>query len=518
MAEYEIRKRAREAEVASALETERLARVSLVESPLMQFIPRVEPTYFPPVHLAPAVDILEQVEERPVRLILNVPPQHAKTCTLLLFLVRYLLRYPNRNVAYVTYNQKQAHTKSRECRSLAARAGVQIPSDGKALGHWYTGGGGGAIFTTVRGPELTGQHVNVLVVDDPHANRIEAESRAERDNVWEFYRGLAVDRVRRGGTIVITHTRWTDDDLTGRLIREEGDRWERVNLRAEALEDEYRDGRLVRRRGEALWPERWPVDCPEFEYQRTENPYEWHSKYLGEPRRRGGTVFEGATFYDRLPAEYQVHVGVDLNMSSKTSSDWSVALALATGSDGRCYVLDVKRAQSSPDAFGAVLAQFAAQWPGARFRWYGTPHEAAIAELLRKQHGVHVMVERPIDKLVQSQPAAGAWNAGRILVPRTAGATIADYVGPELDRPAWVAEMVKELGEFTGVKGKDAHDDHVDALAAAYDLAMGSRGLAIPRVFQSMFGRMPTGGYATGVKRNRPPDDESEKVKKLFEW
>jgi predicted phage terminase large subunit-like protein len=47
------------------------------------------------------------------------------------------------------------------------------------------------------------------------------------------------------------------------------------------------------------------------------------------------------------------------------------------------------------------------------------------------------------------------WNLGRILVP-----------GGE-DRPEWVDDFLDEVTNFTGVK--DAHDDQVDALAAAFD-------------------------------------------------
>jgi predicted phage terminase large subunit-like protein len=54
---------------------------------------------------------------------------------------------------------------------------------------------------------------------------------------------------------------------------------------------------------------------------------------------------------------------------------------------------------------------------------------------------------------LRAQPVASAWNSGRILVPTNS---------------PWATPFVDEVLSFTGVA--DAHDDQVDALAAAYDV------------------------------------------------
>jgi len=58
------------------------------------------------------------------------------------------------------------------------------------------------------------------------------------------------------------------------------------------------------------------------------------------------------------------------------------------------------------------------------------------------------------DKFVRALAVSEAWNEGRVLLPMTA---------------PWLADFMSIVLGFTGVN--DAHDDDVDALAAAFDLA-----------------------------------------------
>lgn len=422
-----------------------------------------------------------------MRLLASVPPRHGKTDSILLFLVRYLLRHPERTVAYVTYGNDQARDKSRRARTFALRAGLDIGQTTKdasrALHKWTTPQMGGAIFTSIASG-LTGQGVHVLVIDDPHKGRAEAESSLERERVWQWYTGVALDRLEPGASVIVVHTRWHPDDLTGRIIAYDGESWRRVNLKA--IEDDPSSPRF----GEALWPSRWPAEA--FAAQRDKNAYEWYSKYQGEPRPRGGAVFRDVRFYDELPKKYRVGIGVDLAYTKKTHADWSVAVTVAEA-DGVYYVLDVKRAQVAPPEFAATLRALAASYPGARMLWYTSTTERGLADLLREESGVRRLVGEiaGADKFVRAQPVAAAWNAGRVLVPRT-GNAVARIPGDNMPSPAWVSELVSEVANFTGVE--DRHDDQVDALAAAFDVLDRGASTQLPRTYPSQFGVGNAGG------------------------
>jgi hypothetical protein len=84
-----------------------------------------------------------------------------------------------------------------------------------------------------------------------------------------------------------------------------------------------------------------------------------------------------------------------------------------------------------------------------------------VIDMMNAQGGAQIRTASAVaDKYVRAQPVSAAWNAGRVLVPRAA---------------PWLDAFISEVVGFSGVN--DAHDDQVDALAAAFDaLAKSQRG------------------------------------------
>lgn len=424
-----------------------LARRAKTAERLVDFIPRVSPKYLRPNHLVKLLDVLERTERGPVRAIINVPPRHAKTETLLHALAYRLARRPWENVGYVTYADRVANEKSVFAREYAARAGVVLRDDANRLNRWVTPQLGGAIFTSIGG-SITGLGVNVLIVDDPHKDREDAESPAAREKVWNWYIGTALDRVETGGSVVVCQTRWHPDDLTGRLLTQHAqDGWEVINLPALGF-DQPDGSRVADEEGDALWPERWPR---EELLKKKRDDYEWRSKFQQSPVGRGGTLFRGAKFYDTLPVRYRVGKGVDFAYTAKTRADFSTAVVLLEHED-LYYVVDVKRAQCEVPDFAGVLAALDIAHPTGSWHWFCSTTEKGVAQLLTDR-GVYVEpVLATADKFVRAQPVATAWNEGRVLLPR--------------DAP-WLKDFVDELGLFTGVG--DKHDDQIDALVSAFE-------------------------------------------------
>jgi predicted phage terminase large subunit-like protein len=416
---------------------------------LLKFIPLISPRYSEPYHLAPLLDALQRTETEAVRALVSVPPRFAKTETLLHYIAYRLLRRPWETIAYVTYADRLAKTKSRLARIYAQRAGIQLRDDASALNEWRNADLGGAIFTSVGGA-LIGQGCNVLIIDDPHAGRAAAESTLEREAVWDWYQGVGAMRVEPGGSIVITHTRWHPEDLTGHAIRDHAhENWELIKLPA------------LNERGESLWPERWSAAALESK-RLTAGEYEWASQFMGEPRPRGDSVFRGCVFYDKLPDRFQIGKGIDLASTAKTRADWSCGVILLRADDERgeplYYVADVQRAQVEVPTFVRTMDAMSVSWPGT-WHWYTSTTEKGTAQLLTS---IGTYVEHELasaDKFQRAGPVAAAWNAGRVLVPRQA---------------PWLKAFVDELGAFIG-KG-DRHDDQVDALASAFGTLAGTAG------------------------------------------
>lgn len=424
-----------------------LARRSRSSERLGDFIPRVSPSFVRPRHLEQLLSVLERAEREPVRAIVNVPPRHAKTETLLHSIAYRLSRRPTSNVGYVTYGDRIANDKSILAREYATRAGVTMREDANRLNRWVTPELGGARFTSIGGA-ITGVGVDVLIIDDPHKDREDAESAAAREKVWNWYIGTALDRVETGGSVIVCQTRWHPDDLTGRLLTQHTqDNWEVINLPALGF-DQPGGFRIADDEGNALWPERWPR---EELLKKKRDDYEWRSKFQQSPVGRGGTLFQGAKLYTQLPIRYRVGKGCDLASTAKTRADFSAAVVLLEHDDFY-YVVDVHRSQCEVPKFTPVLEALNNKWPTGMWRWDCSTTERGTAQLLTDR-GIYIDAQlATVDKFVRAGPVAAAWNEGRVLLPK--------------DAP-WLKDFLAEINLFTGLK--DRHDDQVDALASAFE-------------------------------------------------
>lgn len=398
------------------------------------------------MHLAPALTHLNDViDVGGVRLCLSAPPRHAKSETACFHLIaKYLATHPDHLVAYCSYSARIAESRSKTIREYAVRAGCSLSPDTRSAGEWRTREGGGLLARGVEGA-LTGFGVQLLVIDDPFRDRAEAESIVMRNKVWDWWTSTAYTRLEAMQTsAIVTHTRWAIDDPIGRITEFDADRWKYINLPALSHNDTV-----------ALWPERWPVSAL-LERRKLIGEYDWSSLYQGEPRPRGANVFNGCYFGN--PNDIQMRrivVGLDLAYTSKTYSDWNVAVVLGHGIDGQYYVLEVLRRRCQTPQFIAILKEMLARYSWPAVMMYVGGVEKGVTDFAETL-GVKIHTEpAKADKFVRAQPVAAAWNAGKILLPND--------VSPE----SWRGAFVSEISTFTGLG--DLHDDQVDALAAAFD-------------------------------------------------
>ena len=422
---------------------------------LLSFVPLVSPTYRAPEHLRPLAEAFHRADRgEQVFLVSSTPPRHGKTESILHWAARHILRHPHETVAYVSYSASLAHSKSRKCRDLAIRAGVQLSATSKSAAEWRTSAGGGMIATGVGGP-ITGMGVNVLIVDDPCKNREEAESEVYRTKVHEWFTSTALTRLDPGAPprVIVNMARWHDDDLVGRLRDDSEIQWEVMNL--QAIDDET---------GRELWPEKWPLEALE-QRQKMVGQYDWASLYQGRPMPRDGYCFKEPTRY-RIGdlahlAGARLAIGVDPAATAKTSADHSAIVVLAargSGKDQIVDVVDVWRGQVETPALVAKLASIQERW-GAPAFVEAVAGFKAVPQMMRHIHpGLRVVDVNPVgDKFVRSLALKAAWNEGRVRIPMP---------GTMFPSGGSVDVLTREITKFTG-KG-DKQDDQVDALAHAF--------------------------------------------------
>lgn len=426
------------------------------------FIKRVWPNEPCPRHLLPVLEAVERARVMPIRLCISVGPGHAKTTILLRLLVWWLSKSPADQCAYVTYSNGQANDKSGLAREFAEMNGIRLSNE--AVGHWHTMYRGGLIAAGARG-KLTGQRVPGLVIyDDPYKDEFEARSATLNNQVKERFKAIAFTRLQ-GGSIIVLHTRWSEDDLIGWLTKDLG--WDYINIPTVC---EAQHDILGRTMDEVAWPEKYPykrctVPCAHDghleEIRETIGEHLWAAMYQGRPRPIGRQVFHEPGRFKLSEFSWVGKRGViaiDPAATAKTSSDWSVLAVCAMdgfGAKSQMYVYDLIRTQCEiPD-----LVQQARNLQ-LRYRLMIACEAIggfkAVPQSLRRMDAslrVFDILIGTKDKLTRALPVSAAWNQSRVLVP--------------LEAP-WADRFIEEHRLFTGAG--DKHDDQVDATAHAWNV------------------------------------------------
>ena len=117
---------------------------------------------------------------------------------------------------------------------------MELQRDSQAMGYFETPEGGSLVSTGVDGG-VTGLGLDgVAVIDDPHKNRKEAESRLIRDNIWDWFTDTFWSRLEDECSVLIIQTRWHKDDLAGRVLKgfEDPETGERIQFEEISKEQE----------------------------------------------------------------------------------------------------------------------------------------------------------------------------------------------------------------------------------------------------------------------------------------
>lgn len=436
---------------------------------------------YPRYHLAPHIQLMIKALENlgpDEGLIITMPPRHSKTETVKAWMEWMLGQHPTFEAIYASYAVRLARSSSRSIRNEIATGlafpklfpNVFLAADAQGATDWglKTGGRNAGFFRAAGvGGSITGMGAHIAVIDDPLKDRKAAESEVIRDGVWEWFTSALLTRLAPGARVVLMHTRWHPDDLAGRVLAklDEGEdaelgglTWKHLNLPA-IYDDASTPDPLGRDLGEPLWPKRFGLK--KLLGMKATNEYDFEALYQQRPRKRGGQVFsDQATRYVTAQlASTRIVITCDTASSRRKTADYTAFTVLAGSgykANLRADVLEVQHARLGLAQL-TVTAQDLQERYGAVIVMEETAQSQPIIEHLQ-MNGVHVRGVRPVgDKFTRSQPAATAWNAGRIRVPT--------------QMTPWLAAFLSELAAFTGTDA-DQHDDQVDALAYAWLLLL----------------------------------------------
>lgn len=210
--------------------------------------------------------------------------------------VWWLALWPHNRVILTSYEASFARTWGRAVRNTIAGNpelfpdAVTLAEDSAAANQWNTRAEGGMV-TAGAGGAITGRGADLFIIDDPYKNRQDADSPLIRRRVWEWWESTARTRLEPDAVVVLVQTRWHEDDIGGRLIR---DGWPVIRLPAIADHldhngDPCGGDPLGRQVGEALWPDRYDAAALD-EIRRDVGAYVWGALFqaLPSPPEGGG--------------------------------------------------------------------------------------------------------------------------------------------------------------------------------------------------------------------------------------
>jgi len=452
--------------LVSTLVARERARQSLID-----FAMFIDSRYRPyPVHRLIAKE-LEAVERGDVRrLAIFVPPASGKSrLASELFPAWFFGRNPESEFIETSYDYDLAASFGRSVRNILKLpsyhllfSDVGIADDAAAMDDWHTTQRGEYKAEGVGGG-LIGFHAHIAVIDDPVKNYASVSTKKSRDDLWDWYNGVLLNRMRPyregKGAVILIMQRWHDDDLGGKILRanERGeDLWHVVSIPSVAEPGDP----LGRSPGEVLLPEgpnRRTLE--ELRQLQADNPALFMVLHQQRPMGESGEIFKRGWLIPYGPAELPKKLTPYLTTDfalSQGKGDYTVLIAFGVCSEGNIWLLDLWRSRCSILAGVEQTIQMMRQYKPVRCFVEKTGLSRAFGPLLdrRKQEERVYCVVDPVSVLGLGGKAspdrvgsiAGAMEMGKVRVPEGA---------------RWLGELEYELSRFPSGE----HDDQVDALA-----------------------------------------------------
>ena len=310
----------------------------------------------------------------------------------------------------------------------------------------------GSFRSTGIGGSITGMGCEILGIDDPLKDRQEANSITIRDRIWDWYTSTAYTRLSPGGGVLVTLTRWHEDDLAGRLLNAmkqgDGDQWTVINYPAIAEKDEPH-----RKIGEALHPERYPLEMLE-KIRINVGSYDWNTLYQQHPAPVGGSIIkrEWLQQYEILPKVFdKIIQSWDFTFTDSASSD-NVAGTVWGKVGARFYLIDCVCAKM--DFVSSIRA----------FQRMSEKHPKAIRKIIEdKANGPAIIsaLRNKISGIVPFTPQGSKEARAFAVSPLFEAGNV--YIPKQDAEHPWVRDYIDELVSFPSAP----HDDRVDSTTQA---------------------------------------------------
>lgn len=437
------------------------------------------------------------------RLMLFMPPRHGKSQLVSRCLPAFILgRNPDATIIATSYSADLAQMMNRDVQRIMDSSEYQktFPISSLSTENIRTVSGkylrNSDLFEIVGrrgvyrcagvGGSITGHGANYIIIDDPIKNLEEAHSITYREKLWGWYSSTLYTRLQGNPSgVLLTVTRWHEDDLAGRLLAlakadPDADQWMVVSF--EGIKESSPTTEDPREEGEALWPEFFPVEKLNA-IKASTTPQVWTSLYQQHPAPLTGGIYqknwwrfwyprgfapptpvtvklEGGEIVECVQVELPIENGEQLQSWDLTFKDTKssayVAGQLWWRTKADSYLLDQVRDKADfPKTVGMIKA-------------FTSKHPKAIAKLVEdKANGPAVIsvLQSEIPGLIAINPQGGKEARAH------ASAHVVCSGNIYLPHPAlypWVNDFIEECRTFPNGAFKDQVDTMTQYLIHSY--------------------------------------------------
>lgn len=431
---------------------------------LIEFCKKMQEDYKVGKHHRMLADELMAITEGTKdRVCVNMPPRHGKSQLVSIYFPAWFIgKYPNKKILMVSHTSDLAVDFGRKVRNIIDSPTykeifptVTLAADSKSAGRWNTNSGG-EYFACGVGSALAGRGADLLLVDDPHNEQDILSGNLDIfERAYEWFAYGARTRLMPGGRVAIIQTRWHQDDLTGRMVRdmtqnERSDQYEVVEFPAIFNENTPEE--------RPLWPEFFDLDA--LKRTKASMPvFQWNAQYQQNPtgeeaaivKRDWWQIWKG----ERPPACEYIIMALDAAAETNNRADftsittWGVFLNENTEAYNIILLNAIKKRVEFPELKDLAWEQYNEYEPDAFIVEKKSAGTALYQELRRT--GMVIQEYTPHrgsgDKTARLNSVADIIRSGLVWVPET----------------RWAEEVVEEIAGFPFM----SNDDHVDTTTMA---------------------------------------------------
>ena len=397
-------------------------------------------------------------------LVINLPPRHGKSLTAQLFTAWLFGINPKNKVMTASYNETLSATFAQTVRNLIQTEKVDDENNvftdifpdtkvkyGEASAQMWALDGSTMKSYLATSPKATatGFGAHFLIVDDLIKNDEEAYNETALDKQWGWFNNTFLSRTENPWKVIIIMTRWAEGDLAGRVLANFADDIEHITYKA--VQD---DGTMLC--DDVLSADDYKAKTREMNLDIVE------ANYNQKPIDIGGRLYSEFIEWDKKP-EGKVYNYTD---TADTGSDFLCSINYIEH-DKEAYITDLVFTDEPMEVTESKVAELL---------FNGNTNEAVIesnnggrgfarnVERLLKEkfqtNRTHIVTKPQTQNKESRILASSSWVQNHVIMP-----------------PNWkkkYPEFFRQVMSYQR-KGRNAHDDAVDVLAAIYEAITSER-------------------------------------------